>query len=913
MKLIQKNNQGNAIVAVTMAMALIAIAYNTVIDSVIQYKAKVTSFKGDIDIRLGLHSTMDFVIFGVKQQYCFDDVLMQDASCDLKHAASVERLIMSVDQLNYIKTMITNGTITDIASPNDLPLRSITKRIGFSVVSTAHPLYIIFQNSELNKIATGVEIQLTRDNSLYLPKYGGEIYVNISVKLYGLKNGIEDRLNANKLSIVSKVSIHPRELGSFALLMPKDLRLDKSDPQLQTTIVGDVGFHQFTTNIDAVKAYPGLVFLSPVYVNQNIFLPQGTTAHYTPVTFADKVYMGNGSVYKGTDLYKPRTTGGLQDRYWGVGGAENFGGFLKGVENDGGLDRGLSVFGRVSASANTNYDAMRRCIARSQSQVNNEILRNNSLSAVSRRFQRSGSTLQSTQRLILSNGDEFKPQDDRLDDTRNAGWIQTGTSFNRQSNSNDGTLVRATLELISSDPRNNLQVSFDLADDNDNAAQDEYVQLSTDFARNLQAALQDRLDNQNDVVVARERTLSNARADKVQLLTGTPSAEEIAAADSRIATADRALAEARQVKNQIQTQYDSAKNMNNNPPAIKIYLDRVYSGRNQEKNKMDLNVIISNEKSLVDKSGNPYAISIKTKAFNLGYRNQRSILRDNDGNIVENNNLDGFLNYFIDGTNSLTNPAGLSNTNATPATATTEDTFDYVNLDANCESGRSAQSSQSFGSAGYFTDFSPTTRASWNFAGGTVVGTDPTINRFEFNGTNASTSVNSSFQIRSIVGECVIKSDATFVTGFFACDRLTIESRRLPLRIIGTFIVGKISIQPEAYAAGIVWSSIYHPQAVFELRRMAILKPLPDGPPGENCSSFGANNPNNPIWHPIPSVQFYSNRENCNVISLRAQADPFRWTSVDPDCGLIAGKTNTVCKHKINRFHVFEHSRGEND
>ena len=151
------------------------------------------------------------------------------------------------------------------------------------------------------------------------------------------------------------------------------------------------------------------------------------------------------------------------------------------------------------------------------------------------------------------------------------------------------------------------------------------------------------------------------------------------------------------------------------------------------------------------------------------------------------------------------------------------------------------------------------------------------------------------------------------MTGFFACDKLTIESRTLPLRIIGTFIVGKISIHPNAYAAGIVWSSIYHPQAVFELRRMSILQPLPGGPIGENCNSFGANNPNSPIWHPIPSVQYYSNRESCNVISLRAQADPFRWTSVDPDCGLIAGNTNTVCKHKINRFHVFEHSRGEND
>ncbi len=981
MKPLYKNNQGNAILAVVMATALIAIAYTTVIDSVIRYKAKVVSFQGDVDLRLSLHSTMDFVIFGIKQQYCFDDVLMQDANCDLKHPASVERLIMSVDQLNYIKAMIANGTIKDISNPNELFLKSISKKISFSNVSELHPLYVIFKNPKLNKIATGVEVLLERDNSLYVPKYGGEIYVNITVKLYGLKDDTKSKFNQSKLELKSKISIHPREVGSFALMIAKDLRLDKTELEMQTAGPGDIGFHQFVNAVDDAKKSPGLLFLSPVFVNQNIYMPNSKIPHYTSVTFADKVYMGNGSVYQGSSLYKPGSTGGISDRYWNSGN-ENFGGFLKGVENDGGLDKGLSVFGKVTSGAISNYDLMKKCIARTQSNVNNTILLNNNLTSSSQKFQRSSTQLISVQRLTVSNGDEFKYQKDNLDDSAATTWNQALASFYRKSTPNPGSLLTATVQLLSSNPSNNLSVQFDMSTDYKDASNDEYVELKTDFAKTFAATVKTQLDSQAAVVTNINKQLTNAKnakadllaliatpdqiaavdkkindaekalADaknaKTELLTKAPAPDQIAAADLKISDAEKALTEAISAKaallaknpttlqldnadklitelekllatataskSELTQKYADAKYKDDHPPVVKLYLNKVYKGSDQEKNKLDLNMVLSNEKSLIDKFGVPYNLSIKTKGYNLGYSNGESLLKDNDDKKVDNLNLEGFLNYIADGSFQLKNPLALSPTNSADATAATpEDVTDYKNLDQLCENSRDAQASQSFGSASYFTDFSATTRSSWNFAGGDAVDKDPTLDKITFDGTNASTAANASFQVRSIVGQCIIKSTALFITGFFTCDKLIIEARVKPLRIIGTFIVGKLSIDPLAYKAGIVWSSIYHPQAVFELRKMNILKPLPGGPIGENCSSFGANDINNPIWHPIPSVQFYSNRESCNVISLRERADPFRWTAVDPDCGLITGNSNTVCKHKQNRFHVFEHSRGESD
>src|SRR5690606_21338558 len=100
-----------------------------------------------------------------------------------------------------------------------------------------------------------------------------------------------------------------------------------------------------------------------------------------------------------------------------------------------------------------------------------------------------------------------------------------------------------------------------------------------------------------------------------------------------------------------------------------------------------------------------------------------------------------------------------------------------------------------------------------------------------------------SFHVLSLVKNCVIPANVNFVAGFYTCENLTIQARTAPLRIIGTFIVGKIKIDPSAYKAGIRWSNIYHPSAVIELRNAGVLGVLPQGAK-VNCNSLP------PLWAP---------------------------------------------------------------
>ena len=228
---------------------------------------------------------------------------------------------------------------------------------------------------------------------------------------------------------------------------------------------------------------------------------------------------------------------------------------------------------------------------------------------------------------------------------------------------------------------------------------------------------------------------------------------------------------------------------------------------------------------------------------------------------------------------------------------------DLADIEAQCKELKGSASSQAFGGASWNYDFSKQTRHSWNFAGfsNSSSTNDPLIPEIIFDENNSSRiKKNVTFQVRSIVGICRIKESADLVTGFLGCDQLIIERRSKPLRIIASIIAGNALIHPDALRSGIVWSTIYHPQATFELRSAGVLK----ASAGANCDSM-----TEPIWHPIPSIQNVQNRYSCNSISLRDKADPFRWSMVDPDCGLLPGATNTSCKRRPMKFYIVEHGR----
>lgn len=212
------------------------------------------------------------------------------------------------------------------------------------------------------------------------------------------------------------------------------------------------------------------------------------------------------------------------------------------------------------------------------------------------------------------------------------------------------------------------------------------------------------------------------------------------------------------------------------------------------------------------------------------------------------------------------------------------------------------KTSSAFESINWKASFKDSTRFSWHFA--PVAGSDGDYVNIPASSslTIGNSTGSDGFKVVSINGYCIIPATTNFVAGFFVCDRFQINSRSNPLTIIGTIIAGKGFIDPGAIQAGITFKSIYHPQSTLDLRAQGVLRPFDDAASCPIVSPF-------PVWWPnLPEKETYTLR-NCNAVSLRDKANPFTWTSVDPDCGLTAGSPYVRCKKHATRLLVREISR----
>jgi len=153
-----------------------------------------------------------------------------------------------------------------------------------------------------------------------------------------------------------------------------------------------------------------------------------------------------------------------------------------------------------------------------------------------------------------------------------------------------------------------------------------------------------------------------------------------------------------------------------------------------------------------------------------------------------------------------------------------------------------------------------------------------------------------------------VLSNVTFVAGFYTCDEFQIMPRSTPLEIAGTVITKKFTVDPTVITAGVTWSSINHPRALKSLRKHNVLR-------SADClASSALSNPAFvPIWHPEPAVSVLANQRRCFSNSLRAKAQPFMWTRIDPDC-VLASTTHTMmtCKNDARNYVFSEVGREDN-
>ncbi|WP_413587403.1 hypothetical protein [Bdellovibrio sp. HCB274] len=1000
------------------AMVVMSISFYFLSSYVIGQRKQVVKTKNVVNLKFAVNSALDYVVFGVRQKYCFDNVtLMQNTtSCDWNHAGNVERLVMSDEQLQSLQAMATSGTNI---GPHDkdlekLRLDKIELNLVFPV-SANHPLFPVVNNLKnvVDEVSGAVipvksiKVVLTRPpNAGYLPKAGREVYIQAQVSLVDKSDKVI-QVGRAPLQVRAQLAIYPREVGSFALILPGNLRMDK-DWNASQSEIGDVVFHRFNNKAE-LKNSTGLVFKSPVFVNGNIHLPfdtgAGGNSNYAGVTFADRVYMGNGWILRPDNRpFAPSTQGASADRFWSD--SRVFGGFLSGIENDGMRDLGLDVMsGRSSGSNGEEYDWNKICSDLNQKSSKLEYMEASDLKATKKESTdptKEGEGYYTNYRLVLTNYNTFYAQKNQLptNPTLTGDW-STGKWTIDNKDRWSGAVAK--VEILYGSGADERKFSMDLVKDGYvevkppvlNPARLTSIKNSLDQAKLDLKNAQDTSDSQSSSLstlkTQRSTTESELKTAKDNLLveknkpvepvptpspspspsvsptvspspTESPDPEatpgptpettpesspeptpvmtvspspspsptpvppgtyqdpaEIERLEKLVTSLSDKLSDLNKQINNLETkdmpattkakdtaqanvtkyqgQLDAYEDLKDHPPIIKVDLDPAYSWTGKEyKDRLDVQVTITNGQYLVNKDGQRINnLSVRFRGYDGTYYNSVPIRSSADPD-----HLSGYLNFLIASNGNVTRPTALSLTSGT-GSGTDDDTS--ADLAAKCEEYYNMINSQSFGAANWGSSFSSSTRKSWNFAGedGAVTADPVAANR-------TWAADDEKFMVRSIIKDCVIKAGASFVTGFYTCDNLVIEGGRTkPLRIVGTFIIGKsLQINEQAIRTGITWTSIYYPQATQELRARGILFPLSDPANKTKCDNLPS-----PIWHPMPSIQETADRMNCNVISLRAKADPFKWTAVDPDCGIPIGATQTVptCKRRIYHYYVVEQAR----
>ncbi|MGE5085038.1 MAG: hypothetical protein ACM3MG_01975 [Bacillota bacterium] len=890
--------KGSVFLQAMIAIAVTAAALYFLAPRIIDYRKQAVRNSNLISARLAVHSVLDYTLVGIKQKWCFSAAWTPEpcgasATQIALHPRSVDRILMTEESVNYLKLL-------GVPNWSQAKIDKIEYVLAVSDITTSNPVYKIFQ--KMDSRVQKIKIIIAVDNSATLPRYGDEVYLRVDVSLLN-SSGEVVTIGSSKLTATSYVGVYPREVGSFALILANNLYLDRAS--LSSAGKGDAFFKNFSSK-SAALSKGGLVFNSPVFVNNDIYLPSSTaTGTYTPVTFKEKVYVGAGLLRRDGKGFVPQLSGGTGSSYWSD--ITQFGGFEGGVEVDGKKDLGLEFLsGARTASSTIDSEKLKKCIANTAANsllgaTNNSLLLGDLASNNNNQY---------SYRLKLTDYNKFTAQSGTLPPVTStkSGSAGLGLLDSKYTQSSNGASLGYKLKIggltVSGViPENgstilktesNVQPLIDLYtnsinQNNQAIAQDQnkISQLKSDI-ENMQAQLssiKDSIDAEKQknspqsTISALEDKYDNLKNDirnKKNLLESYKN--DLQNLESKSASLEKSL--------------DDAKSMNKQQATLTLSLDR-YIGRTGDFGTIngsyrELTLKTQNPEWLINESGKKLDVTLELEAFDVSYtaftsyRDSVVLARELNKGRVDLK----WINGRLVSANGLRDMYGADKLSAGAVDL-------YVNYDEVCKT----VDYSSFATVGWESSFADVSNLSWSFTNSYESRTN-----YVFNNTNASTAGGAvpAFVIKSIVRDCIIESTANFVAGFLNCEHLTIKARTNPLTIVGTFIVTNgMTIDDSAYVAGIRWQSIFHPEATYLLRNAGVLKAAGGG----SCNNLSRT----PIWHPRPALIDRINAQQCNAMALRLRADPFRWTSVDPDCGLISSSsTATVCKNSLGNYYTLE-------
>lgn len=878
-----KAQKGSALVITMIISVVIAVGVGFLQTKVLSQKKSAMSNASNIENEIVLNSILDFVKIGIRQKWCFTNLLLNDSPsvCDLKHPRNVERLILTPAAITAINDLKAQGV--SIPTENPITLTKIKFTVPLSNLTQEHPLYKIV-NNYMDRSGVNVDITITNQQNEDLYSRGSESILKVTVSLKS-----SSLLASDMGSLTSVLTVFPHEVNNYALIIADDLYIGKAAAGITSVAAGDA----LMPNVGSISAKGnGLIFESPVYVNGNIYLDSITETKYTPVTFASDVVVGSGKLKRDDQHpFAPETLGGQGSKYYAE--MNSFGGFKKGITFLGERDIGLDYLsGKLTGEdPNSLGSYMQLCIKRSQALsdltktmesditarwlANDDNIGQHSLLLGLTQFNRFYEQ-NVTEGVVNKSGSFYNPPAYSQVDSAARGVAKVTVTFD-DGKTIDVVLSRNSKVIIQ--PKFLDKAQFQTQINQQNA---KINNLNNDVAD-----INNQIDDLNALI-----TTEKAKA--------TPDAAKIAnwqnqinnLKDDRSAKQTQIIQE-QAILQQAQDNFDAAVLAEQNPPELQIQLRDIVKAGYPEFNQTELKFNFLNQPNFLQK------FNVEVDAYDVGTKNgvdKRKYSNPDPTGDVDFGTRNGKLYFNLQGGKVVPGtfntawknmrPDKLNNGVANPI----DESINYGELDEKC---KDPNNGSAFASASWDYSFAPHTRSSWNFA-------EPTDATWHI---HAETAPNPPpFMVRSIVGTCIVHSDATIVAGLINCDNLIIESRTAPLKMIGTFIASKFYVDPAALKAGIWWSNIYHPVAVKYLRDQMLLRKHDNTP----CTSLQS-----PIWHPFPNMYEFADHYKCNAISLRAHADPFTWTSVDPDCGLVdSNSSRTTCKNRPRRFFLKELGRG---
>ncbi len=360
----RERTRGNVLITMVGVMGAASIAgivsYYDYFRTIAVQKA---SMQYQTQINLALASSLDYIIWIVKQRACVSDNLTRKLCSGVLDESNTERLLFLPTTADILADAM-GKTRSDVF----LKGNKIERTVALSSISDQHPLYTILQPLKGKGVVDYLSVKVSRDDSV--ARKGREVYLRFSV---GLRQKAGQSLGTS-LESEALIAFFPRELANFSLITSGNLVLGNSalDIPEESKSKSDSSFIG-AKKTEATGA--GLVFQSPVFVNKNIYLgakaPEGSTSgDFVNITFGDSVSLGEGVIYQkkseggGFDPFKPLNAGG-DDSTYNYQNVGVFGGFLRGLKLEM-KDSGLDCLFNDPAACTVDTSLMSKCISRSQ-------------------------------------------------------------------------------------------------------------------------------------------------------------------------------------------------------------------------------------------------------------------------------------------------------------------------------------------------------------------------------------------------------------------------------------------------------------------------------------------------------------------------------------------------------------------